>query len=199
MFHSKITVRRFRGVGLAISGSPDRGAISAARSGLVDSCSMSSSMRPRPLAALLMMFFFVFLLTGTATGQDDKTDGAWDQAAATKLATELEQTLQKSYESSLKAPPQQTALQQRERDAAQGGIRRARDLGEEYARKMRAGWDRGASEPYFRVVAEEMENVWTTAGRAEPAESARPRIDRLRRILDELRALYDAPRDAMTE
>lgn len=157
---------------------------------------MSNSTRPRPLTVCLLTLLVAFSLTGLATSEDNNEDSntekAWDQAAVTKLANELEQTLREAYEQSLKAPPQQTALQQRERDAAQGVIRRARDLGVDYARKMRAGWDRGASEPYFRAVVDEVEYVWTTAGDAVPAESAKPRIDRLQRILDELRALYDA-------
>lgn len=145
------------------------------------------------MTALSMIFIGAFFLAGPSAGEGDDPSPSWDQAAATKLATELEQTLREAYEKSLKAPPQQTALQQRERDAAQGVIRRARDLGESYARRMRAGWDRGASEPYFRAVAEEVEYVWTTAGSAVVAKAAQPRVDRLQRILDELRALYDAP------
>lgn len=138
------------------------------------------------------MFCAAISPAGAAIGQDGDTDGAWDQAAAMKLANELEETFEGAYARSLKAPPQQTALQQRERDAAQGGIRRTRDLARDYARRMRAGLPRGASEPYFRAIVDEMENVWLTAGDAEPAESAKPAIDRFQRILDDLRALYDA-------
>ena len=109
---------------------------------------MSNSTRPRPLTVCLLTLLVAFSLTGLATSEDNNedsnTENAWDQAAVTKLAPELEQTLREAYEQSLKAPPQQTALQQRERDAAQGVIRRARDLAVDYARKMRAGWDRGA-------------------------------------------------------
>ena len=86
-----------------------------------------------------------------------------------------------------------TALQQRERDAAQGVIRRARDLSQEYARRMREGWDRETSNPYFRAVAGEVAHIWDTAGAAKPAESSKPTIERLQRLLDELRAAYDGP------
>jgi hypothetical protein len=151
---------------------------------------MLGSKRNRLLAGFLTTLFVAFLFIGGATGQD--VGEGWEDGVATKLATDLEQTLREAYERSLKAPPQQTAFQQRQRDAAQGVIRRARDLGEDYARKMRGGWTREASEPYFRIVAAEVANIWDTAGDAEPAESAKPLIDRLQEILDELRALYDA-------
>jgi len=131
-----------------------------------------------------------FLLVGGAAGQD--LGEGWDDGVARQLASDLEGVLREAYELSLKAPPQQTAFQQRQRDAAQGVIRRARDLGEDYARKMRAGWSREASEPYFRIVADEVAHIFDTAGDAVPAQSAKPLIDRLRKILDELRALYDA-------
>jgi hypothetical protein len=131
-----------------------------------------------------------FLFLDVAAAQDADED--WDQAAATKLATDLEDTLQTVYGNSLKAPPQQTALQQRERDAAQGTIRRARDLSVDYARKMRAGSTREASEPHFRAVVDEVAYIFETAGDAVPAASAKPLIDQLHLILDELRARYDA-------
>ncbi len=138
------------------------------------------------LTALSVAFMFV----GVAASQNDG-DG-WDDAVVTKLATDLEQTLRDAYERSLKAPPQQTVLQQRKRDAAQGGIRRARDLSEDYARKMRAGWTREASEPFFLAVVDEVAQIWDTADDAVPAESVKPLVDRLQKIIDELRARYDA-------
>ena len=151
---------------------------------------MFASKRSRLFAGTLTTLCVAFLFVGGAAGQD--LGEGWDDGVATKLATDLERTLRDAYERSLKAPPQQTVLQQRQRDAAQGVIRRARDRSEDYARKMRAGWTREASEPYFRIVADEVAQIWDTAGDAEPAESAKPLIDRLRKILDELRALYDA-------
>jgi len=116
---------------------------------------------------------------------------AWDQAAVTRLAIELERLFGELYEKSQHAPPQTTALQQRSREAAQGSIRRARDRSAEYAQKMRAGWDRGASEPYFRLVVEEVTDIFDTAGNAEPVESAQPRIDRMQYVISELQAYYD--------
>jgi hypothetical protein len=117
----------------------------------------------------------------------------WDQAVVTKLAGELEQTFRQAYAQSLKAPPQETAIQQRERDATQGVIRRVRDVSEEYARKMAAGYDRGSSEPYFRAVVEEFEYMWDSAGEAVPAEAAQPTIARLNQLIGQIRALYDGP------
>ncbi len=144
------------------------------------------------LTALSVVFLCVtFLFIDMAASQD--VDHGWDDGVVTKLATDLEETLQDGYKQSLKAPPQQTVVQQRRRDAAQGVIRRARDLSEDYARKMRAGWTREASEPYFRAVFGEVAHIWDTAGDAAPAESAKPLIDRLQKILQELRTRYDAP------
>lgn len=161
---------------------------------------MSNSKHSRRFAniwkvlSVLSAFFVAFLSIGVAAAQDadDGWDDGWDDAVATKLATDLEETLQDAYETSLEAPPQPTALQQRQRDAAQGVIRRARNLSADYARKMRAGWSRKASEPYFRAVAEEVAHIFDTSGDAEPAISAKPLIERLHLILDQLQARYDA-------
>ncbi len=155
---------------------------------------MSSLKFGRPFSRLLVALFVSFLLMGEASGEDiaEDLDSAWDNDAVVKLATELEKTLRVAYENSLKAPPQSTVLQQRERDSAQGVIRKARNLSEDYARKMRAGWDRDASEPYFRAVVDEVAYVWESAGDAVPAESAQPLIDRLQELLDALQAYYDA-------
>lgn len=166
---------------------------------------MYNSKRLRPLTFCLAIFFISGLLDSAAmgqaqtqvdTGEDDQRstqNQAWDQSSITKLANELERTLGEAYERSLDAPRQPTALQQRERDAAQSIIRRARDLSQEYARRMRDGWDRESSEAYFRAVAGEVAHVWDTAGDAKLAKSSQPLIERLQRILDELRAAYDAP------
>lgn len=153
---------------------------------------MFYSMRPRPLAVRLMVSLLVLSLAGSAGGEEENEEKAWDQAAVTKLAIELSQTLRESYAERSKAPPQQTAFQQRERDAALAVVRRARDLSEDYARQMRAGSTREDSDPLFRAVVDEVAHVWDTAGDAVPPESAKPRIDRLQRILEELRAWYDA-------
>jgi hypothetical protein len=130
-----------------------------------------------------------FLIVDVAAAQD--TDDQWDDVVVKKLATDLEETLQAAYKSSLKAPPQRTALQQRERDAAQGAIRRSRDLSVDYARRMRAGSSPVASEPYFQAVVDEVAYIFETAGDAVPSKSAEPLIDRLHLILDQLQAQYD--------
>ena len=124
---------------------------------------MFASKRNRQFAGTLTSLSVVFMsvaffLVGVATSQD--VAEGWDDGVVRKLATDLEQTLRDGYAQSLKAPPQQTVLQQRQRDAAQGVLRRARDLGEDYARKMRTGWSREASEPYFRIVADQVTQIW---------------------------------------
>jgi len=116
----------------------------------------------------------------------------WDQAAVTKRAIELELTLREASQRGIKASPQQTALQQRDRNAAQSVIKRAHERSEDYAKKMRAGWNRDESETYFRGVVEAVESIWATAGDAVPDENATALIARLRRLLDELEVSYAA-------
>jgi len=152
---------------------------------------MSISKRNRLFVSILTASFVALFVVGAGASLEDAKI-LWDNEVATKLAIDLEQTLDEAYERSLKAAPQRTAFQQRERDAAQGVIRRARDLSREYADKMRAGWSRNATEAYFRNVVEEVADIWDTSGDAVPAISAKPIIERLKRILDELQALYDA-------
>jgi hypothetical protein len=116
----------------------------------------------------------------------------WNSAAVLKLANELESTIDSLYEFSLEAPPQETALQQRTRDATQGEIKNARDLCAAYAQHMRNGWTRAESEPTFRVVLASVVEIRKTGDDAKPAENAKPLIDRLETILDALRGRHDA-------
>ncbi len=162
---------------------------------------MGNATRLRPLVFILTLSWLALLSTSVAMGEDQTSNDnrgngqekTWDQSDVTKLAIELEQTLQEAYEGSLNAPRQRTAIQQRERDAAQGVIRRARDLGQEYAQRMRDGWDRESSDPYFRAVAEGVAQIWQTAGDAKPAARSRPTIERLQGLLEMLRSAYDGP------
>lgn len=163
------------------------------------------SIRARLWSGGLIACFALVAVAGPAMGQDEVTNDAensvenpatktgWDQEAVTKLAAELEEALRDAYKRSSKSSPQATVLQQREREAAESVLRRARNLSEEYARRMRSGWDRDASEPYFRAVAEEVAHVRDTAGKAVPAPDEQPYFDRVRAVLDELRAHYDSP------
>ena len=167
--------------------------------------SLSTSIRSRFFCIGAMVLFSVSVPVGTAVGQDasngseagDSANGetavVWNQDAVTKLASELETTLAETYAERLKAPPQETVLQQRKRDAAQGIVRNARDLSRDYASRMRSGLDRNTSALYFRTVVDEVAYIWDTAGDAVPAEAAQPRIDRIQNILKELQAFYDAP------
>jgi hypothetical protein len=158
--------------------------------GLVGFRVMTYSTPTRRLAGLLAILLMAFLTAGLASGEDDVV--SWDSAVVTKLANELEKTLDEALDKSRSAPDQPTAFQQRERDAAQGRIRRSRELGADYARRMRAGWSREDSEPYFRGVADSIDQIWETAGDAVPAPKAQPLVDRLHAIVDELRAQYDS-------
>ena len=152
-----------------------------ARSGLISICIIAG---------------FVFCGPGMAQGPEGEAASetaespSWDQAKVIRLADEVEMRLLAALDARDAAPPQRTALQQRERDAAVAGMRRAADASTEYAKRIRAGWGRGDSEVYFRAVAENFSEILKTAGDAVPSERVGPLIDRVQHLLDELSAMY---------
>jgi hypothetical protein len=129
-------------------------------------------------------------LSGAGGSLAEGEPGSWDAEAVAKRADEIEAIFRETYELSLSPPPQQTALQQRQRDAAQGQIRRVRDLAADYAGRMRSGWSRSDSEPYFRLLVEGVEELWSTAGDAVPQAKAKALLDRANEIMNELQAYY---------
>ncbi len=118
---------------------------------------------------------------------------AWNAARATQLAQELAAVLEEARARGQNAPPQETVLQQRKRDAAQGSARRATEAGAAYAKQMREGADRALSERYFRAVVVEIRSLRETADDVIPAADVQPLLDRMDGILEELERMYRAP------
>jgi len=127
-----------------------------------------------------------------ALAEDPADDGAWDATKATQLAQELADVLEEARARAQNAPPQQTVLQQRKRDAAQGSIRRATEAGAAYAKQMRDGADRALSERYFRAVVDEVRSLRATADDVIPAADVQPLLNRMDEIMEELRQMYRA-------
>jgi hypothetical protein len=128
-----------------------------------------------------------------APADDPAAPPAWNDARATQLAQELAAVLEEARARGQNAPPQETVLQQRKRDAAQGSARRATEAGAAYAKQMREGADRALSERYFRAVVVEIRSLRATADDVIPAEDVEPLLDRMDEILDELGQMYRAP------
>jgi hypothetical protein len=152
-------------------------------------------------ATLLPIALLLLLLAAPALARaEDPADPsaapaaqpAWNAARATQLAEELADVLQEARARAQNAPPQETVLQQRKRDAAQGSVRRATEAGAAYAKQMREGADRALSERYYRAVVLEIRSMWETADDVIPAADVQPLLDRMDEILDELGQLYRA-------
>jgi hypothetical protein len=144
--------------------------------------------RAGPSVWVFSTLLLALVWAGGSLAQDEP--GGWDAELVTKRAVELEAIFRETYELSLSPPPQQTALQQRQRDAAQGEIRRVRDLAADYAGRMRSGWSRADSEPYVRLLVEGVNELWSTAGDAVPQAKAKALLDRANEIMNELQAHY---------
>lgn len=141
------------------------------------------------LAALLMAGF----TATSATAEEPSKPEFWDSAAATKLAIELSDTFERGLEASKTAPPQDTAFQQRQREAAQGALRRAREASANFAEQMQAGADKFESERLFQGVVSTVAEMRETAGDAEPTDEGKRILKRVDEIFRELRALYALP------
>ena len=152
-------------------------------------------------ATLLPIALLLLLLAAPALARaEEPTDPSdapaampvWDAARATQLAEELADVLQEARARAQNAPPQETVLQQRKRDAAQGSVRRATEAGAAYAKQMREGADRALSERYYRAVVVEIRSLRETADDVIPAADVQPLLDRMDAILDELGKMYRA-------
>ena len=119
-------------------------------------------------ATLFLAGLLLLLVAAPAPAlADDPSDApsdqpAWNTARATQLAQELADVLEEARARAENAPPQQTVLQQRKRDAAQGSVRRATEASAAYAKQMREGADRALSERYYRAVVVEIRSLRET-------------------------------------
>lgn len=89
------------------------------------------------------------------------------------------------------AEPQDTVLQQRQRDAAKGALLRARDAALVFVKTLEGGGSVSGSDSYLQMVEENMRAALETAGNAEPSSEAARVLERLDEIVRELGRIYD--------
>ncbi len=135
------------------------------------------------LAALPLLVVGVALSGGAET---------WDQERVTELAGQLEETLGLALQSAETARQQRTVMQQRTRDAALGEMKQAHDFSREYATKIRGGWSRGDSEPFFNQLRQATRQARQTAGDAVPDPKVAPYLERMDALLLELSSQYES-------
>lgn len=131
--------------------------------------------------------FFAFALALPVSGGAE----AWDAARVLESAEALRAEIGAVLDRVPDAPEQRTTLQQRTRDAAVVQMRRAQELSEEYTRKLRGGWDREESEPYFVQVRSAVREVRRTARDAVPQKQVAPHLERIDELLERLGAYYE--------
>jgi hypothetical protein len=119
-----------------------------------------------------------------------RAEAAWDQSAVTRLAAELHATLGEGLALSSQAPPQETAFQQRTRDAAVKRLQRAHEIAGEYAEKLRAGWSREDSGFFFNQLRASIADARETAGDAVPAARTARLLERIDELVREIGAHY---------
>ena len=90
---------------------------------------------------------------------------SWDRDRSVVLAAQLEQTLGLALAAAETATRQDSAMQQRTRDAAVIEMRRVHEYSGHYASKLRGGWDRGESEPFFGQLSRATRQARETAFR----------------------------------
>jgi hypothetical protein len=113
------------------------------------------------------------------------------QEKVLRLAHELKNLLDRGVATFESAEPQETALQQRQRDAAQGGLVRARDAASSLVEDLDAGGDVYSSDVYFRIVDGNIQDALQTAGDFEPSLEGARILARLEEILRKLKRIYD--------
>jgi hypothetical protein len=115
---------------------------------------------------------------------------AWDAAAVTRLAGELHAALGEGLAIARQAPLQETAFQQRTRDAAVRGMQRAHEIAGEYAQKLRGGWVREDSEQFFHQLRAIIADAKQTAGDAVPSPEIARLLDRVDALVREIGGYY---------
>ena len=115
------------------------------------------------------------------------------RAAITRHARELADLLVRGESILEDAEPQDTVLQQRQRDAAEGAMRRATEAAVEHAKQLEAGASLDETLLYFGTIRDHVRSTLETAGDARPTSEGRVLRPRLFELLDELEQLYQGP------
>jgi len=126
-----------------------------------------------------------------APGSQARAEGpAWRQQEVLGLARKLDVVLGEVVAAAREETPQDTALQQRTRDAAVSRFDRVRQAADALVAKLEAGWDRDASEAYFRNLRDVFRETGQVAGDAVPRENVRQKLDEAIGILKQLSRYY---------
>jgi hypothetical protein len=120
---------------------------------------------------------------------------SWEAEKVLSLATELDFSIAKVLEVAPEVDPQETAFQQRTRDAAVVEMKRAQDASQRLVEKLRLGWSRGETEPYFHrlsvALSVALRGVARTAGDAVAQEETQPLLSRIEQLRQQLEKLYE--------
>ncbi len=114
----------------------------------------------------------------------------WDQDQVTELAAKLTEEFTDAKAAAAEAPRQDTALQQRTRDAAVAHFERVRTAAEDFLRKLRSGRGRDATVAYFEQVRLGLREVREIARDAVARERPRKHLTAADEILDQLSRYY---------
>jgi hypothetical protein len=139
-----------------------------------------------PRTARSIALPFVLALLPASAGAE-----SWDPQRVVGLATQLEEAIGLGLESAEAAGQQRTAMQQRTRDAALIEMKRAHAYSREYASKLRGGWSRDDSAPFFDQLRRATRRARETARDAVPDPAVAPHLERMDALLLELSGMYE--------
>jgi hypothetical protein len=124
-----------------------------------------------------------------------KPEPEWDADRVIDLATELVEAVGAALLVAREAPGQETALQQRKRDAAVGEMQRVHGISREYLARLRERWSREGPEDsayFFQQLRRSVEGARETAADAVPTARGGAALERVSELLDELARFYPA-------
>lgn len=116
----------------------------------------------------------------------------WDQQRAIELSSQLEETFDLVVQSAETAARQQTVMQQRTRDAALSEFKHVRDISRDYAAKIREGWGREDSEPFFSQLRQATRRAREIARDAVPVPKVAVLLERVDSLLLQLSKQYES-------
>ncbi len=118
---------------------------------------------------------------------------AWEAKEVLGLAVELDEAIATVLALAPEAPQQDTAFQQRTRDAAVVQMKRAQQASHRFVTKLRLGWSRGETESHWSVLSAALEGVGETAQDAVAMPNTRPYMERIEVLRFELEKRYQPP------
>lgn len=158
---------------------------------------MARSTSFRSGLGLLVALCFLLFPSAAVWGEHHEQEGQKEEThepteeKVLHLAQELADLLERGVQLYQTAEPQDTVLQQRQRDAAKGALLRARDAALVFVKTLEGGGSVSGSDSYLQMVEENMRAALETAGNAEPSSEAARVLERLDEIVRELGRIYD--------